>query len=214
MNQLKKYGLSVLGLFLITSVLGCRDQSPHSFHLPRGHIHRKHGKPPAGSYYKNWDPYAVSIDLKPAADLNPVKTQHVLVATVKDANGVPLPNRRVEWIISQGSVGDIVEVDESGVFATRGYKETNHYAISHTNNYDHVLTRGNNDSSDDVYIKKGQTWCVITSPIEGETHIVAYAPSIYNWDKHKAFATKNWYDVKFAWPPPMPSILRGHRTAS
>lgn len=134
--------------------------------------------------------------------MNPVRTQHVLVATVLDHDGKPLPNRRVEWIISDGSVGDIVEVDESGWRASRGYKLTNSFAVSHTNNFEHVLDRGNDDPSDDIHLGVGQTWCVITSPIEGDTHIVAYAPGIYDWEKHKVFAVKHWYDVAWEFPPP------------
>jgi uncharacterized repeat protein (TIGR01451 family) len=65
-----------------------------------------------------------------------------------------------------------------------------------------VLDRGNDDPSDDVHLTRGQTWCVITSPIEGETYITAYAPGIYDWSKHKVFATKLWSDVKWECPKP------------
>jgi uncharacterized repeat protein (TIGR01451 family) len=43
---------------------------------------------------------------------------------------------------------------------------------------------------------------VITSPIEGDTYITAYAPGIYDWSKHKVFATKHWYDVTWEFPEP------------
>lgn len=161
-----------------------------------------HAKPPEGGYYTNWDPYAVSLEVTPVEAVNPVRTQHVLIATVKDKDGKPLPNRRVEWIISEGSVGDIVEVDESGWRASRGYKVDNHYAVSHTNNFDHVLDMGNDDPADDIELLAGQTWCVITSPIEGDTHMTVYAPGIYDWSQHKVFAVKHWYDVAWEFPPP------------
>lgn len=193
-------GLAVLGA---AGMLGCRNSMPHSFTWPAGgDIIPTHAKPPEGGYYTNWDPYAVELEVTPLEDVNPVRTQHVLVATVKDKNGKPLPNRRVEWIINEGSVGDIVEVDESGWRASRGYKVDNHYAISHTNNFKHVLTRGTDDASDDVHLTEGQTWCVITSPIEGTTNVTAYAPGIYDWSKHKVFAVKHWYDVRWEFPPP------------
>jgi len=52
-----------------------------------------------------------------------------------------------------------------------------------------------------TYISRsGKTWCVITSPVEGDTHIIAYAPGIYDWNKHKVFAAKHWYDVKWVFP--------------
>ncbi len=189
-------------LLVAVAALGCRPTMPHSFTWPAtGDTVQSHPKPPEGGYYTNWDPYAATIELEPVKDVNPVHTQHVLVATVKDAEGKPLPNRRVEWMIANGSVGDIVEVDESGWRASRGYKVDNHFAVSHTNNDPHVLDRGNNDPADDIQLTTGQTWCVITSPVEGDTHIVAYAPAIYEWDKHKVFAVKHWYDVAWEWPP-------------
>ena len=181
---------------------GCKTSYPHTCVWPAtGDVVRTHAKPPEGGYYTNWDPYAAMLEVEPVTDVNPVGTQHVLVATVKDADGQPLPNRRVEWLISRDGVGDIVEVDESGWRASRGHKLTNQYAVSHTNNFDHVLTRGNDDPDDDVSLTKGQTWCVITSPVEGTTHVIAYAPGIHDWGKHKVIAVKQWYDVAWEWPP-------------
>jgi uncharacterized repeat protein (TIGR01451 family) len=195
----------VAGLAVVAAagIIGCRNHMPHALTWPGGgDIIYSHAKPPEGGYYSNWDPFAVELEVTPLEDVNPVRTQHVLIATVKDKNGKPLPNRRVEWIISEGSVGDIVEVDESGWRNSRGWKQDNHYAVSHTNNFKHVLDRGNDDPSDDVSLTSGQTWCTITSPIEGTTYITAYAPGIYDWAKHKVFAVKHWYDVKITCPPP------------
>ncbi|KPK80617.1 MAG: hypothetical protein AMJ81_11710, partial [Phycisphaerae bacterium SM23_33] len=180
---------------------GCRDGMPHSFTWPvTGDQIPTHPKPPEGGYYANWDPYAATIEVRPVEDVNPVGTQHVFVATVKDKDGKPLPNRRVEWMLSDG-VGSIVEVDESGIRASRGHKVDNRFAVSHTNNFDHVLTRGNSDPQDDIRLTKGQTWCVITSPVEGTSYVVAYAPGIYDWSKHKVLLKKHWYDIAWECPP-------------
>jgi len=193
----------VMALLALTVAAGCRNHMPHSFTWPAGgNVQYTHAKPPEGGYYQNWDPYAVSLEVVPVEAVNPVRTQHVLVATVRDKDGKPLPNRRVEWTLAEGSVGDIVEVDESGWRASRGYKVTSRYAVSHTNNFRRVLDRGTDDPSDDVHLEPGQTWCTITSPIEGDTHVIVYAPGIYNWENHKVFATKHWYDVRWQFPPP------------
>jgi len=198
-----RYLLPALVCIVGLGVGGCRDAMPHAFTWPAGgDVVPSHAKPPEGGYYTNWDPYAGTLELIPVTDTNPVGTQHVLIATVLDHEGNPLPNRRVEWIIPEGSsVGGFVEVDESGVRASRGYKMANTLAVSHTNNYDHVLTRGNEDPSDDIQLTRGQTWAVITSAEEGTTHVIAYAPGIYDWDKHKVFVKKHWYDVDYEWPP-------------
>jgi len=178
---------------------GCASYPTKSSVIQGGHIAREHGKPVCG-YYDNWDPKPVTIEVTPLEDTNPVQTQHVLIATVRDAQGNPLPSRRVEWMIAEGSVGSIVEVDESGWYDTRGYKVNNSYAVSHTNQGHHVLTRGNADSADDIVLEKGQTWCSITSAVEGDTHVIAYAPGIYDWDKHKVFVVKHWNDAAWEWP--------------
>jgi len=204
---MRKVGLGAIavvmtGLFVV-AMSGCRDFMPHSATWGAGgDVQYTHAKPPEGGYYTNWDPYAVTLEVTPMEDVNPVRTQHVLVATVKDKDGKPLPNRRVEWIVAEGSVGDIIEVDESGVRASRGYKVTEKFAVSHTNNYKHVLDRGTDAPADDINLEPGQTWCTITSPIEGDTHVIVYAPGIYDWNKHKVFVTKHWYDVHWQFPPP------------
>ncbi len=200
----KKQALVIFGLLLATTLImvaGCSSYPTRFGVLHGGHISREHGKPMEGGYYSDFDPQAATLEVTPLEDTNPVQTQHVLIATVKDAEGNPLTGRRVEWMIAEGSVGSIVEVDESGWYNTRGHKVDNKFAVSHTNYGDHVLTRGNNDPSDDVHLKKGQTWLTITSPIEGDTHVVAYAPAIFDWDKHKVFAVKHWNDATWEWPP-------------
>lgn len=192
----------LIGMAALTiGVSACRDHMPHAFTWPAGgDVQQTHAKPPEGGYYTNWDPFACELEVTPMEHVNPVRTQHFLIATVKDKDGNPLPNRRVEWILNEGSVGDIVEVDESGWRASRGYKVDNHYAVSHTNNFDHVIDMGNDDPSDDIHLTKGQTWCVITSPIEGDSHVTVYAPGIYDRSKHKVFVVKHWYDLRWAFP--------------
>lgn len=186
----------------VAGLTGCYINYPHVFPtIAADKVVRTHSKPMEGGYYQDFDPDAASIELTPVKSVNPVGTQHVLIATVRDKSGEMINRRRVEWIILEGSVGDIVEVDESGWLVDRGHKVNSHYAITHTNDYDHILTRGNSDPSDDVVLKKGQTWITITSGFEGTTRVCAYAPGIFDWDKHKVFADKHWYDVKWQFPP-------------
>jgi uncharacterized repeat protein (TIGR01451 family) len=135
-----------------------------------------------------------SIELAPATDVNPVRTQHVLLATVRDANGNAVPGAKVEWILARTpkAVGDIVQVD--------GVKHDNTYAVSSTARADTTLDWGTPDKADDVKVAAGQSWCVITSAAEGTTNVVAYSPEIKDWNRHKAFAEKNWMDVTWEWP--------------
>ena len=81
---------------------GCgRDTMPPTFVLAGGEVERSHPKPMEGGYYSDWDPYAGSIEITPVKDVNPVQTQHVFIATVRDKDGELLPLRRVEWMIAE-----------------------------------------------------------------------------------------------------------------
>ncbi|HDZ43601.1 MAG TPA: hypothetical protein ENH80_06640, partial [Phycisphaerae bacterium] len=104
--------LAIVSLAVIGTLAGCRDTMPHSFTWPTsGDTIPTHPKPPEGGYYTDWDPYAATLEVTPVKDVNLVRTQHVLIATVRDKQGQPLPNRRVEWVIADGGVGDIIQVD-------------------------------------------------------------------------------------------------------
>lgn len=131
---------------------------------------------------------ATKITLAPQTAVNPVMTQHVLVATVFDCKGCPVEGKCVEWMIPEGDLGAIVSVDGGG-------KHDNTYATSRTAMHDYTIPGTN------VCIKKGQTWVVITSAVEGTTHLIAYAPEIPDWCSHKAFATKMWTDICAKFPP-------------
>lgn len=149
-------------------------------------------------------PFTIKLD--PIADINPVKTQHTMIATVLDNQGRPLAGQRVDWILSRGPqmVGDIVEHDDMGavVDTTNAVvnKIDNHYSTSYTNEGPRTLTMGTESTTDDIALGVGQTWLTITSPVEGETHIIAFCPGIKNSTRHKAFAVKYWVDAKITWP--------------
>ena len=202
MNAQRRTSVLLLAAGIFAAIAaGCSSYPTKFGVLHPGHIAREHGKPMEGGYYQDFDPDATTLKVEPLEDTNQVRTQHVLIATVLDKEGNPLDSRRVEWLIQEGSVGSIVEVDESGWYDTRGYKVDNKYAVTHTNRHEHLITRGNDDPDDDFHLKPGQTWCVITSPVEGDTHVIAYAPAIFNWDKHKVFLVKHWQDAAWKWPP-------------
>src|SRR6516165_6497947 len=133
-----------------------QNPSYFPFLLPTCDIIRTHAKPPGAAYYANFDPHAVRLEVRPLTATSPVRTQHVLIATVYDETGKPRRNRRVEWMVE--GVGNIVEVDESGYFPGRGYKVDNRYAVSYTNYCEHRITRGNADPNDDFMIRPGQSW--------------------------------------------------------
>jgi uncharacterized repeat protein (TIGR01451 family) len=193
--------LLALGLGLLSGCMGVSQNPSYFPHLlPTGDIIRTHAKPPGFSYFSNFDRHAVRLEVRPLDATNPVQTQHVLIATVYDEKDNPRRHRRVEWMLE--GVGNIVEVDESGLYPGRGYKVDNKYAVSYTDYCEHRITRGNTNPNDDFVIRPGQTWCVISSAVEGDTHVTAYAPEIFDWDRHKVIVSKHWVDAEWMLPPP------------
>jgi uncharacterized repeat protein (TIGR01451 family) len=193
--------LLAAGFGLLPGCFGVSQNPSYFPHLlPTGDIIQTHAKPPGPSYFSNFDPHAVRLEVRPLESTDPVRTQHVLIATIYDETGKPRRDRRVEWMLE--GVGNIVEVDESGLFPGRGYKVDNKYAVSYTDYCAHRFTRGNANPNDDFVIRPGQTWCVVSSAVEGDTHVTVYAPEIANWDTHKVFVTKHWVDAEWVLPPP------------
>lgn len=199
-----RQGLTLLLVTGLVNLAGCFGMSanPRSFpyYLPPGDIIETHAKPAGRGYYANFDPHAVRVEVRPLSAVNPVGTQHVVLATVYDAAGIPRRNRRVEWILE--GAGSIVEVDESGCSPGRGYKLDNKYAVSYTNYCNHTMTRGNLNPGDDFVLRPGQTWCVISSATEGDTYVSAYVPGIFNWEKRKVTVNCRWVDATWVFPGP------------
>ena len=193
-----------LSLVAVLSLLGGLGCAYSPTYLPSfgfsGPIERTHAKPPGRSYFKDFDPKAARIDVTPTNCTNATKTQQVLIATVYDKDGQPRRGRRIEWVLE--GPGSIVEVDESGWSHGRGYKVDNKYAVSYTDYLEHCITRGNKDSKDDFTIQPGQSWCVISSPVPGETTVTVYAPEVFDWEKGRAFVKLVWSDTEFSFPPP------------
>lgn len=165
-----------------------------------GDIVPTHAKPGGAGYFSNFDPHAIRLEVRPKCDpTNPVRTQFVLVATVRDEDAKPRRKRRVEWLVE--GVGSIIEVDESGINPGRGYKISDKYAVSYTDFKEHTITRGNDNPSDDFTIRPGQSWCVISSAVEGDSHVTIYAPEISDWEKSKVYLTCHWVDANWIFPP-------------
>ncbi len=167
------------------------------YYIPGGHVAESHAKPRFG-YFRDFDPKAAKIEVTPTDATAPLGAQVVVVATVADKDGQPRRSRRVEWMIE--GPGGIVEVDESGFYAGRGYKHDSKYAVSHTGYTAHTITRGNDDPKDDVEIGPGQTFCVVSCPVPGETVLTAYAPGVFNWEKGRVVAKIVWGEGRFLFP--------------
>jgi hypothetical protein len=190
---------------LLVPVLGCAsgcfgvDQNPSYFPylLPTGDAVRTHAKPIGPGYYANSDPHAVDLAVEPVTMTSQVGSQVVILATVRDEAGKPRRSRRVEWKVTNGN---IVEVDESGIFPGRGGVDGNN-AFSFTCLAEQRIDRGNQNRTDDIMLRPGQSWCVVSSPVEGDTHVQVIVPEIFNWDKRMKTTVIRWVDVAWEFPP-------------
>ncbi len=149
---------------------------------------------------------AWTVQVSPVEDTNPTKTQHTFIATVYDQGGRPVPNVQVHWILARtgDAVGDIVTYDDQdlggGTWKALTTKTDNQYAVSYTNEDVQTLHRGMRWVADeaswtDFQVGVGQTWCTITSPVEGTSHMIVYVPAIQDALCHKVFAVKHWQRV-------------------
>jgi uncharacterized repeat protein (TIGR01451 family) len=206
----------LIALFAITScglLAGCLSGNPSYFPylLPAGGLATQtHAKPAGPGYFADFDPHARRIEVRPEITTLPVRSTQVVIATIYDEEGKPRRKRRVEWMLE--GPGSIIEVDESGYLPGRGMKVDNKSAYSHTDYFEHTITRGNENPDDDFIIRPGQTWCVITSAVEGQTNLIVYAPEIHDWEKNKVFVKLTWVDAKMQFPPPATTRAGGEHT--
>lgn len=186
----------------LTAVAGCSYNPGYlPYLLPGGPIVQHHAKPAGWGYFHNYDPKACKVEITPGDQIQaPVGAAVVLVGTVFDKDGQARRSRRIEWLLE--GVGTIVEADESGIYPGRGYKVNNQYAVTYTNYRTHTITRGNDDPSDDVVIAPGQTFCVVSSSVPGETVVTAYAPEVFSWVNSRAVVRILWGDSRIQFPPP------------
>jgi hypothetical protein len=157
-----------------------------------------HAKPIGPGYYANFDPNAVELAVQPTATTSPVGSQVVILATVRSAEGSPQRNRRVEWMVTNGN---LVEVDESGVFPGRGGIDGKR-GFSFTGDCEQRITRGNAVKADDIMVRPGQSWCIVSAADEGDTHVQVVVPGIFNWDKRMKTAVIHWVNATWEFPPP------------
>lgn len=179
---------------------GSQNPSYFPYLLPAGDVVRTHAKPPGQGYFADFDPLAFGLEVTPREAFQPAGGEQVLIATVVDANGQPRRKRRVEWLLE--GVGHILEVDESGYFAGRGYKVDNRYAVSYTDLVEHRITRGNTDPADDFTIPPGSTWCVISAAEAGATSVTVWAPGVHDRDRHKVIVRTLWTNAVCQFPTP------------
>jgi uncharacterized repeat protein (TIGR01451 family) len=129
-------------------------------------------------------------------------------------NGHYVTGQRIEWIMTQESVGHLVATgtDEDRTLAQwvtcsdNPERRNQNFAVTRTSLRGLLLARGTPDRGDDVEVLAGQAWVSVTSAREGVTHVSAIAPDIGIWDGRRQTATIQWIDTQ--WTPPPPAVVR------
>jgi uncharacterized repeat protein (TIGR01451 family) len=153
-----------------------------------------------------WDD--VAVELHPREIVAPVGSEVVLIAGVCGPDGYLRTNRRLEWSIDQGSVGQFVAVGDTGLVDllvgdfNQPRKITSTYAIGSTLRTNTRLNRGTCRPEENVYVLRGQGWISLTSPAEGTSHVTVVAPEVYTWDARLRSSMVHWVDAQWRFPPP------------
>ena len=153
-----------------------------------------------------WDDVAVLIE--PRELVAPVGSEVVVIAGVLGPDGFLRTNRRLEWSITPGSVGQFVSVEPGGFTDlllgdfTWPHIVNATTAIGDTSRSNVVLNRGAVTRENDKYVRRGEGWISLTSPLEGTSYVNVVAPEIHNWDARRKTAVVHWVDAAAQYPPP------------
>ena len=152
--------------------------------------------------------------LTPTTIVAPVGGEVVLLAGICGEDGHLVTKEPIEWMLSPESVGTFIEVgdDAKGKPLREWHAKPKvqkldvDYAKGRTSAIESVITRGSARTSDDLPLKKGQTWISISSPAEGTSRVTALAPDSQVWDQRRQTATIYWVDAQWKFPEPVTTL--------
>ncbi len=149
----------------------------------------------------------VAVSLAPQRTVAPVGSQVVLLAGTAAADGYLRTNRRLEWSIAPGSVGQFVSVGQPGWIDplvgdfNRPRRVTGTFAVGSTSRRQERVGVGPGFAAP-VCVRPGQGWITVTSPVEGTSHILVVAPEVVAVCGRSQSAVIHWIDAQFGFPPP------------
>lgn len=132
----------------------------------------------------------------------PVGSEVVILSGLCGTDGYLVTRQPIDWLLSQESVGQFVDVSRYGhrLFGDREEKLSANYVTTRTATSQSRITRGTTITLDDVHVKKGQAWVVVSSPSEGTSFVTCLAPEAEIWDRRRKTAKINWIDAKWQFP--------------
>lgn len=149
------------------------------------------------------------IILTPHRIIAPVGSEVVVLAGICGGDGYYVVNQPLEWMLSNNSVGEMIEVGgmEHQAFnrlvRPTAKKFDGQYAWGRTGFKQKLITRGTPTPADDIDILRGQSYVSVSSASPGTTYLTAVAPKAEGWDKRRKSTTIHWVDG--VWSIPMPA---------
>jgi uncharacterized repeat protein (TIGR01451 family) len=176
--------------------------------------------PAYGAYPRQLSPYDdVAVMLAPRSIVAPVGSQVVLIAGVRDAEGYLKTNRRLEWWILPGGVGEFVAVQRNSFIDVLfgdfndPRKISRTHAVGSTSRNDVRLDPRTTPTPGGI-VARGQGWITVASPVEGTSYVVVNAPDVVTSNGRAASAEIHWFNPQSGVPTPTTSPAPTRQAAS
>ncbi len=148
------------------------------------------------------------IIMTPSRIVAPVGSEVVVLAGICGGDGYFVKNQPLEWMLSNDSVGQIIEVGGQNhpnfnkAVPPTSKKFDGQYAHGRTGLKDILLSRGTPTPVDDIELVQGQTYISVSSESPGTTYVTGVAPKAEGWDKRRASTVIHWVDGLWSIPVP------------
>ena len=150
-------------------------------------------------------PYSdVAAMLSPFRAVEPVGSQVVLLAGVRSGDGYLRTNRRLEWWLAPGSVGQFTAIGEgdfTNILVGDFIRPRITSPASAIGSTTRVAQRAGGPASS-VYVAPGQGWITVSSPVEGTSQVTVVAPDVVVPAERAKSATIYWIDAQYGLPTP------------
>ncbi len=149
-----------------------------------------------------------TLTTTPAKIVAPVGSEVVVLAGICGGDGYFVTNQPIEWMLSQDSAGQLVEVGgmEHSAFnrliSPSAKKFSGDYAWGRTALKEKLLTRGTDTPGDDMRVAKGQAYVTLTSGSAGTSYLTTVAPKTDAWPERKSITRIHWVDGVWSIPAP------------
>ena len=147
--------------------------------------------------------------MTPSRIIAPVGSEVVVIAGICGSDGFFAVNQPLEWILSNDSVGQFVEIGGTQhptfnkLVPPSSRKFNGQYAWGRTGLKNRILSRGTPTPSDDIELRKGQTFVSVSSVSPGTSYVTGIAPKAEGWDRRKASTIIHWVDGNWSIPTPV-----------